>query len=159
MVYQYSKDENGLFVCQHCGERQKNQNTMHYHYKKAHDNAMPFSCRHCEYKCLHQNTLNLHIAAKHPETDIAKTVPILKCPCNGCSFQTLTRGNRLIHFIRKHCKSEAALLLQEKDGELECRTCKKTFSSSTSFHYHAAHCIQLKDAAKLRQLQTLMTPA
>ncbi len=118
---------------------------------------MPFACKHCDYKCQFQNTLNLHIAAKHLETDVAKNTPILKCPCNECPFRTLTNGNRIIHFVRKHCKVEASALIHEEDAGLECRSCKKSFSSSTAFHYHAAHCIQLKDVAKKRILQEIMT--
>lgn len=156
MVYTYTKNDTGLFVCPHCGETKKNQNTMHYHLKR-HDNDMAFACKHCDYKCQFQNTLNLHIAAKHPETEVAKNTPILKCPHTGCTFQTLTHGNRIIHFVRKHCKTETSIILQDTDNGLECRSCKKTFSSSTAFHYHAAHCVQVKDSAKLRLLQTLMT--
>lgn len=117
---------------------------------------MPFACKHCDYKCQFQNTLNLHIAAKHPESDIAKNTPILKCPCDGCTFQTLTHGNRIIHFVRKHCKVEATSLINQVENGLECRSCKKTFSSSTAFHYHAAHCIQIKDASKKRILQGII---
>ncbi len=156
MVYTYTKNDNGHFVCPHCGVTEENQNTMHYHLKR-HDNNFNCVCKHCEYKCQSQSALKVHIAAKHPQTEEAKGTPVLKCPCNGCTFQTLTRGNRIIHFVRKHCSQEANALMNPGPNGIECRSCKKNFASSTSFLYHATNCIQVKEPARLRLLQGILT--
>ena len=154
MPYVYKKNENGDFVCEHCGKvvPKENPSTMHYHLKK-HDGDLPFQCAHCPYKCQFQRTLDLHLAAKHPESEQAKKKKLLKCPC--CEFETLTQGNRIIHFIRKHCRNEVNSVLEEKDNSYSCKRCQKVFASSTAFHYHCADCITIKDSQKRQQLLTM----
>jgi len=125
---------------------------MHYHLKR-HADDLPFACKTCDYKCQFQQTLDNHKAAKHPESAEAKKAVMYKCPMDGCAFQTLTQGNRVIHFIRKHCKAEVDQILHE--NSLSCKICKKTFQSNTSFHYHAASCITLKNTTLITHLLSI----
>jgi hypothetical protein len=134
MPYTYQKDTEGNYVCTICQEVKKNQNTMHYHMKN-HEGHLPFQCKTCKKEFLHSQTLALHIAARHSKEQAAH----LKCPC--CPYKTLTRANRIIHFMRKHCEEE---LKQFSTGGLTCPTCNKVCNSNTAFLYHVAtSCIEL----------------
>ena len=137
MTYTYQKNADGHYVCTLCQVVKKNQNTMHYHMKN-HEGHLPFECKTCKKEFLHSQTLALHIAARHSKEEAAN----LKCPC--CPYKTLTRANRIIHFMRKHCEEE---LKRFSTGGLTCPTCQKECNSHTAFLYHAAtSCIQLPDA-------------
>ena len=145
MTYTYQKNAEGLFVCGICQAVKKNQNTMHYHMKK-HEGHLPFECKICKKEFLHSQTLALHISARHSKEEAAN----LKCPC--CSYKTLTRANRIIHFIRKHCEEELKLFSK---SSLTCPTCKKECNSQTAFLYHiASSCIILPETkqALLKEL-------
>jgi len=136
MPYTYQKNVDGLYVCMICKVVKKNQNTMHYHMKN-HECHLPFECKFCKKEFLHSQTLDLHIAARHVKEEAAT----LKCPC--CPYKTLTRGNRIIHYMRKHCGEE---IKQFSTAGLSCPTCEKECNSQTAFLYHiAAGCIQLSD--------------
>jgi hypothetical protein len=76
---------------------------------------------------------------------------------DGCTFQTLANGNRLIHFMRKHCITEATNILNEMETTFDCKRCRKSFQSNTAFQYHAAHCITVADTAKAILLRQLLT--
>jgi hypothetical protein len=135
MPYTYQKDAEGLFVCSICQATKKNQNTMHYHMKK-HEGHLPYTCGTCKKEFLHSQTLALHISARH-----SKDGNQLLCPC--CPYNTLTKANRLIHFIRMHCEEEVTQF--SKNG-LTCSTCHKKCNSHTAFLYHIAQgCITLSE--------------
>ena len=153
MTYTYKRDENGLFICPHCPEKKKNQNTMHYHLKR-HDGDLPFECATCKKKFQFQRTLDIHRAAKHKESAEAKTAVFYKCPIDGCQFQTLTQGNRIIHYVRKHCKAEVDKILAEEN--LGCKVCKKEFQSNTAFYYHASDCIAINDTQRYKFLMQII---
>ena len=145
MTYAYQKNAEGMFVCSICQAVKKNQNTMHYHMKN-HEGHLPFECKICKKEFLHSQTLALHISARHSKEEAAN----LKCPC--CSYKTLTRANRIIHFIRKHCEEELKLF---SNSGLTCPTCKKECNSQTAFLYHIANsCIKLPETkqAVLKEL-------
>ena len=131
MPYTYQKNAEGGFVCPQCQVVKQNQNTMHYHMKK-HEAHLPFECPTCKKEFLHAQTLALHVAARH-----SKEAAKLKCPC--CPHTTLTKANRIIHFMRKHCAAEL------KDVGTTCPQCHKEHSSNTAFLYHMAGCIQLTE--------------
>ncbi len=152
--YTYQRNENGDFTCPHCPKvvPAKNASTMHYHLKR-HEGNLPFACKSCDYKCLFQRTLDLHSVSKHPNEKQAQPISTLKCPINGCTFESLTKGNCIIHFMRKHCKPEVAQILSENDT---CSRCNLEFQSNTAFQYHATSCIQIQDATKAKMLQTLL---
>ena len=134
MPYSYQKNAEGHFVCGVCQVVKKNQNTMHYHLK-THEGHLPFTCGTCKKEFLHAQTLALHISARHSKEDAAN----LKCPC--CPFKTLTKANRLIHFVRKHCEEEVK---QFSKNSLTCSHCQKVCNSNTSFLYHISQgCLTL----------------
>jgi DNA-directed RNA polymerase subunit RPC12/RpoP len=145
MPYTYQKNTEGLFVCAICQETKKNQNTMHYHMKR-HEGHLPFQCSTCKKEFLHSQTLALHIAARHSKEDAAS----LKCPC--CNFKSLTKSNRIIHFMRAHCDEDVKAF--SKNG-LTCPSCEKVNKSNTAFLYHISQCIELP-VEKDRILQTLL---
>ena len=152
MVFTYARDEDGLYICPHCGDKKRLPSTMNMHRRKC-EGDLGHECSSCDYKCLSRGRLELHIAAKHPQAG-GKKIALLKCPIDGCTFQTLAAGNRLIHFVRKHCSAEVAHILDE-DG-MTCKACDKEFQSNTAFQYHAAHCITLRDEVKSRHLTSLI---
>jgi hypothetical protein len=150
MVYQYKKNADGMFVCHQCGATKKNQNTMHYHLK-SHEGKLPFECNICKKQFLQASTLDLHKRAQHTEHQDR----LLRCPVPSCPYEgTLTKANLQIHFIRKHCGTEAAAARKECCTLPTCTHCDKECKSLTAFHYHIANCIQL-DSAREAQLKTI----
>ena len=138
MTYVYQKNADGDFVCPDCGKivPKGKQNTMHYHMKK-HEGNLPFECSFCKKAFLHAQTLAVHISARHSKQDAA----MLKCPC--CPYKTLTKANRIIHYLRKHCSSE---LERFATNALTCPVCSKETKSQTAFIYHiSTGCIELPE--------------
>lgn len=133
MTYTYQKNAAGEFVCAICQATKKNQNTMHYH-MKSHEGHLPFECPTCKKEFLHAQTLAVHIAARHSNEATG-----LKCPL--CPHKTLTKANRIIHFMRKHCTEEIAAL---KATDYGCPSCSKACNSNTAFLYHlSTGCVPL----------------
>lgn len=132
MVLEYSRNENGDFVCEFCGKivPKEKQNTMHYHLKK-HTGDLPHECDKCDKKFAQKQSLDLHIMMSHTGDRN------FECPIKGCGFKACTWANRRIHFLRKHCKEEIEKI---QDGH-RCRICQKEFNSSTAFYYHAGSCV------------------
>jgi hypothetical protein len=144
----YTKNDAGDFVCQSCGIVHKNQNTMHYHMKR-HEDKLDFECNICFKEFIQKRSLELHMLARHaPENavDSKESVDKYKCVVEGCSFRSLTKGNRRSHCMRKHFKEETDALLEEHNG---CRVCKKEFPSSSAFYYHSINCIKTDNTEKL----------
>lgn len=149
MVFSYTKNEAGEFVCPHCHATKKNQNTMHYHlwkHESPEGRARPHICpvKECSEGFVQKNILDIHISTKHPERIEAKEKPmeIYECPCHNCPFTSITKANRRIHFARIHLKDlTEALRVKEKDTPT-CKECSKEFKSLTAFYYHAWNCIK-----------------
>lgn len=145
MTFKYIKNTEGLFVCHHCQFTAKNQSTMHYHLA-GHDNVLPHKCKHCDQRFPQKSVLDIHLKLKHAETlDKNETY---KCPCNGCNYEDIRKGNRLIHFIRVHLKDVVGKLKvkaknQDDKYVCACSACDKSFKSSTMFFYHAHTCVNL----------------
>jgi len=151
MVYTYTKNAEGHFVCPHCACTKKNQNTMHYHLK-THEGKLPFVCSHCTKQFLHASTLELHKKAQHQE----EHERMFKCPVAACPFEgTLTKSNLLIHYVRRHCKEEAGKLLKMGADGPECLACNKSSKSLTGFYYHSAGCMTLEDGVRQGQLDAI----
>ena len=136
MTYTYQKNADGLFVCSICSDVKKNQNTMYYH-MKGHEGKLPFECTICKKGFLQSQSLIVHMAARHASDEQKQLV----CPC--CPFKTLTKANRIIHYVRKHCQEPLEKALVLEDGVYGCAHCHKKMKSNTAFHYHAAGCIRL----------------
>ena len=49
MTIRYIKNDDGNFVCQHCGAIKTRQNSMHYHIKK-HMEELDHICKICNIK-------------------------------------------------------------------------------------------------------------
>jgi uncharacterized Zn-finger protein len=153
MTFDYIRNEQGLFVCPHCKVTKTRQNTMHYHLKK-HEGKLPFQCNLCKKEFQFQQTLDLHRLAKH-SNETKEKVHKHKCPFTNCPFQSLTEGNLRIHFLRKHCSDAIQNILQVSNDKFQCTACKKSFQSSTAFHYHAASCVSIQDKVRRDMLETI----
>lgn len=155
MVYEYTKNEAGEFVCHICGQTEKNQNTMHYHLKR-HEGKLPFECQHCHKEFIQASTLALHITARHNTQEAA----YLTCPV--CPYKTLTKANRVIHYLRKHCVDEIKSFGAAADAatakQNQCHCCNKACNSSTSYLYHIASngCLICPSSDKQDQLRGLL---
>ncbi len=155
MVYEYVRNEQGFFVCPHCKITKKRQNTMHYHLKK-HEGKLPFQCSTCKKEFQFQQSLDLHRLSKHCQNSKEK-IPKFKCPSPNCPFESLTEGNLRIHFLRIHCTEDVQRILQHSNDKFCCTACKKSFQSSTAFHYHAASCISIQEKSKRDMLDDLIS--
>jgi DNA-directed RNA polymerase subunit RPC12/RpoP len=141
MPFVYTKTEDGLYKCPSCDKTTARQNTMHYHIKK-HEETLPYQCTICQKQFLQAPTLANHVAAKHSQQ------VHLECPV--CPVKSLTKANRIIHYIRIHCKEELGSL-----ETLTCKSCGKVSKSCTAFVYHRGICGPLSDPTKEAVLQTI----
>jgi len=125
---------------------------MHYHLKK-HEGKLPFQCSSCKKEFQFQQSLDLHRLSKHCEGTKVKK---FKCPCANCEFQSLTEGNLRIHFLRIHCTEDVQRILQHTNDKFHCTTCKKSFQSSTAFHYHSASCVVIQEKSRRDMLEKIL---
>ncbi len=88
---------------------------------------------------------------------------MFKCPMPGCAYAgTLTKANLLIHYVRKHCKEEAATAISdssESTSKPTCAHCEKSCNSLTAFHYHVASCMRLEDTVRQGHIATIQGTA
>jgi hypothetical protein len=131
----YKKIADGHYECIHCGVVKEKQNTMHYHMKK-HAGTYPHKCAHCDKEFLQKKSLDLHVEAKHPET--LKKPALLGCPC--CDFESRTKANLYIHFMRIHCKDICTFKKKSVASAISCGHCEQTYTSQTAYYYHAFNC-------------------
>ena len=134
--FTYKKNAEGLYVCPHCPATYERQNSMHYHLKK-HAGLYPHKCKHCAKEFLQKQTLDLHMEAKHPEK--LKAVAMFVCPCADCPYESRTKANLQIHYMRIHCVAECKFTVT-KEQLTQCNACKETFKSATAYYYHATQC-------------------
>jgi hypothetical protein len=137
----YIKNDDGHFVCPHCGEVKEKQNTMHYHMKK-HEGEMPFKCKTCKKGFLQKQTLDLHIQAKHPELIESENKKKKEycCPFEDCAFTALSKGNRRIHCMRTHYKKQLSDYIEKSGSTYTCLICSEEYDNSTHFYYHIGEC-------------------
>lgn len=154
MVYQYQKNAAGDFVCHICSAVKKNQSTMHYHLKR-HEGKLPFQCPTCKREFLHASVLALHVAARHSRPSAGE----LACPV--CPYKTLTKANRVLHFLRNHCAEDVAAFRKRCTTPLACAGCGKACNSPTAHLYHAASagCLAPSCPQRQEQLAALLGPA
>jgi hypothetical protein len=140
MAIQYTRNENGDFVCPHCAKvvPKDKQNTMHYHLKK-HAGDLPHECETCGKKFSQKQSLDLHIQVRHADTmDDDSDIQMFECPVQGCGYSSHTFANRRIHFLRIHCSKEVKKI---RDGN-SCKQCQKDFNSASAFFYHVGNCLK-----------------
>ena len=147
MVFTSQKNAEGEFVCIHCGKTAKLRSTMNMHYNAKHSGDLPHECKICNKRFLQKQSLDLHMQVRH----VNETQKQFPCPVPNCYFAAHTSGNRLIHFMRKHCCNQISNI---KDGN-HCKACQKEFNSSTAFYYHASSCI---DGCSVPHLQEVLIP-
>jgi len=141
MVFVYSKNADGEFICKDCTFKTHNQSTMHYHLKN-HDGDNKYECEDCMMTFLQKSVLNLHIQAHHSEEKQHE----FECPC--CGYSDLRKGNCRIHFARIHLKD----LTNNMKGKptldntiVKCNECDKSFKSMSMYYYHVSSCIRLSE--------------
>ena len=134
--FTYKKNADGLYVCPHCPATYERQNTMHYHLKK-HAGMYPHKCRHCDKGFLQKQTLDLHMEAKHAEK--LQPVKLHECPHADCPYESRTKANLVIHYMRIHCVDTCKFTIT-KDKMTCCKSCDESFKSATAYYYHAAQC-------------------
>lgn len=85
------------------------------------------------------------MAARHPEHLEGKNIQKFRCPVDGCEFESITKANRRIHFLRKHCHDAVVKHMKDTVVEnkkvIECVCCSEKFNSNTAFHYHIGKCL------------------
>lgn len=155
-IVSYKRDVNGHLMCHLCEFRPKptpshpngNPSTLHYHIKKQHHNDCQYVCKTCGHDFLHKIALETHMASRHPELN--QKVKMHRCDCEGCEFESLTRGNLEIHKARKHYAAAVARHLQvttvNDTKSYHCTCCQKGFNSGTSYNYHIVKCLESHQA-------------
>ncbi len=134
--FTYKKNVDGHYVCPHCPATYERQNSMHYHLKK-HAGMYPHKCRHCDKAFLQKQTLDLHMEAKH--ADKLQPVKFHVCPHDDCPYESRTKANLVIHYMRIHCADICKFTIT-KDKFTVCSSCSESFKSATAYFYHAAQC-------------------
>ena len=152
MVYTYTKNSDGHFICEKCSKTYVHQNAMHYHLK-THEGKLPFECSSCNKQFLHASTLNLHKKVHNHEEQERE----YKCPSKQCNYKgALTKANLLIHYVRKHCSNEINAILDHSGPTYKCTVCVKEMKSLTAFHYHTIKCISGLDSERLEELESIV---
>ena len=133
MVFEYKKNEQGLYVCGVCGETKQRQNTMHYHLQK-HEGTMPHACSTCDKRFYQKYALDDHIKQRHSTKPITK----IKCPFDACTQSFQKKEHCRVHIARNHLKERVDSLIQKKKESKvhTCITCKKDFNSYPAILYH-----------------------
>ena len=147
-MFKYTKNEQGVFICPDCPYTSRNQPTMHYHLKNTHANIRDHVCSYCKIDFSQKALLDLHITARHSDKLKPSELKdkMFTCPCNGCDYKDVRKGNRLIHFLRVHLKELVNKLYvdtKETGFVAKCNCCEKDFKSMTQFYYHAGQCVKL----------------
>ena len=157
MTLTYFKNDQGQFVCPHCNITMARQNSMHYHMKK-HMDELNHVCKTCKKGFLQKQTLDLHMRSKHPE-NVAEDVKRFACPFDGCNFNSLTKGNCVIHCLRIHFQDEMKECMKvNNDKQIICQTCDQTFQSSCSFYYHCKKCMANEKNPLFDKLKSIECP-
>jgi hypothetical protein len=156
----YKRDSEGHYLCDKCGYRtpSKHMSTMHYHMKK-HTNDFPYECSICKCGFAQKQTLHNHMKARHPEQLKEKENPF-KCPIQNCPFESITKGNCLIHCARRHNSElvDSQLTIQVAEGKkiYHCECCTKDFKSPTAYYYHILKCLNTFQLLDTNVFETLM---
>jgi hypothetical protein len=165
-TYVYTRDDAGHLYCECCGFKPKaterhpygNPSTMHYHMKK-HTNDFPYECSVCKSGFPQKQNLINHMKARHPNHLKEKDTDF-KCPMNGCTFRSVTKGNCLVHCARRHFDEIVDSYLEIKEVNdvktHHCLCCVKDFKSPTAFYYHILKCLNTYDLLETKLVDTLL---
>ncbi len=138
----YIKNENGHFVCPHCGQVREKQNTMYYH-MLTHNGKLPYECSICEKGFTQKQELTLHMQRRHPE-EAQEEKPLICCPFPNCNFSDVRKGNVKTHCMRKHAQKYTKELIDTTDG-YHCNTCEFESRSAAGIYYHLSTCLIQND--------------
>lgn len=162
----YKRDESGHLLCEKCGFKPKstdrhplgNPSTLHYHMKK-HTNDFPYECSICKSGFPQKQNLVNHIKSRHPETNKEKENKF-KCPMKGCTFQSITKGNCVVHCARRHFSDVVDShyeIREEAEEKIHyCYCCEKDFKSPTAFYYHILKCLTTYDMIETTCIESLL---
>jgi hypothetical protein len=150
----YLKNKNGEYICSNANcnfivKDKKNISTMFYHMKK-HEGKLPYECAVCSKDFMQKKSLEIHKLTHTEQKDL------YKCPFKGCSYETIQKGNRITHCMRKHFIDEVDTISDDLSCNLSCKVCKKDFPSLPSFYYHCSSCISVKDVDKNKVLNSIL---
>jgi len=129
----------GIYTCKECGKTTTYASTMHYHIASRHIKEKPYNCSDCKKGFVQRSLYEKHLAVAHSDTTRNRYVGVYY-QCSGCSHTSTTKGNCLIHYTRTHASWIPAY---KKDSE--CTGCKKIFTSSTAYLYHAINCFPIPE--------------
>jgi hypothetical protein len=147
----YFKNDDGVYECITCGEIREKQSTMCEHTKK-HLGSFPFECNICKKGFLQKSCLEVHKKGKHKDK-IKNDIEKFKCVFDNCDFESIAKGNRRIHCLRKHFRDEVSKIMGDNNN---CSNCNKSFSSQAAFYYHTPTCIQIDDETLNKKLQEIL---
>ena len=143
MVFEYTKNEQGHYVCGKCGATKEKQNTMHYHLQR-HEGTMSYACSvvDCAKKFYQKYALDEHVKLHH-----SKPVEGITCPWTDCKNTFHKKEHCRVHIARNHLKDYLAPLIKKKDGNVHtCTHCKKDYNSYPAILYHVMdHAKQTSD--------------
>ena len=166
-TFDYKKDETGHLLCERCGFKPKatkchpkgNPSTMHYHMKK-HMNDFPYECLVCKTGFPQKQNLINHMKARHPE-QLKEKENMFRCPIDGCSFQSISKGNCVIHCARRHYTALVENHLELKQvGSTKvyhCACCSgKDYKNPTGFYHHILKCLIGFGHIKTEEIQSIL---
>ena len=132
MVFQYTKNDAGLYVCGICSETREKQNTMHYHLKK-HEGVMPHACSQCDKAFVQKQGLDDHVRIHHSGAE-----PPLTCPFNDCAKKFQAKGQLRVHIARNHIRTMVDKWISkvEATGNFHCSHCNEDKKSESAILYH-----------------------
>lgn len=136
MVFEYTKNKDGHYVCNTCGETREKQNTMHYHLQK-HNSKMPHVCTYCDKRFYQIYALEDHLKLRHSKKII--------CSFTDCRKSFNKKDQYRIHMARYHYKKEVDSLIeiQNESNNYKCISCKKDYVSYAAILYHVMDHISL----------------
>ena len=156
MVFEYKKNDQGLYVCDTCGATKEKQNTMHYHLQK-HEGTMKYACTHsgCTKKFYQKYALDDHVKLSHSTKAVE---PSIKCPWTECPEKFHKKEHCRVHIARNHLKEYLAPLIIKKDDSKihSCGSCKKDYNSYPAILYHIMdHAKETTDPVLKAKLQII----
>ena len=157
----YKRDADGHYLCEKCGYRTPStwQSTMHYHMKK-HTKDFPYECIICKCGFAQKQTLQNHMKARHPE-QLKEKENMFQCPIEGCTFQSITKGNCLIHCARRHytevVENHLEVDTSSKKKMYHCACCTKDYKSPTAYFYHILKCLVTFDLIENKNIETILS--
>lgn len=137
----YIKNNDGHFVCPHCGEVKEKQNTMFYH-MQTHQGQLPYECNICNKQFCQKQELLLHKQRRHAGVADVPPLDVYMCPWDDCDFTDPRKGNVRTHCMRSHARSYITKeMIVPTAAGYDCGICNKSCGSITGLYYHFSTCL------------------